>query len=59
MVISQTWLVVCLNRQLIRIMIDCQTLVLSCNCTVFSVFIGTMYVVFVYAMIAYFTQNGR
>ena len=59
MIISQTWLVVCLNRQLIPIMIDCPSLVLSCNCTMFSVFIRTVYVVFVYAIIAYFIQNGR
>ena len=59
MVISQMWLVLCLNRQLNLIMIDCQTLVLSCNCTMFCIFIGTMYVVFVYAMIVYFIQNDR
>ena len=59
MVISQTWLVVCLDRHLILIMIDCQTLVFSCKCTMFNVFIGTKYVVFVYAMIGYFIQNGR
>ena len=39
-------------------MIDCEPFVLSCNCTKLSVFIGTIYVVFVYAMIAYLIKNG-
>lgn len=43
----------------IFIMAYCHTLALSCKCTMFSVFIGTIYIAFVYAMIAYFIQNGQ